>query len=207
MKSIINGTGIVLHTGLGRAPMDKKIAKSIVDRVSGYTNLEFDLISGKRGDRQDHIKGLLSSLTGAESGMAVNNNAAAVLLALNELSEGNEVIVSRGQQVEIGGSFRIPDVIEKSGCLIKEVGSTNRSHFKDYEEAINKNTGLILWVHTSNYLVKGFTKEVPLSELVQLGKKKRIPVMADLGCGEIFDLSSKGIPKSIMIQDLSLIHI
>lgn len=202
MKSIINGTGIVLHTGLGRAPMDKKIAKSIVDRVSGYTNLEFDLISGKRGDRQDHIKGLLSSLTGAESGMAVNNNAAAVLLALNELSEGKEVIVSRGQQVEIGGTFRIPDVIEKSGCLIKEVGSTNRSHFKDYEEAINKNTGLILWVHTSNYLVKGFTKEVPLSELVQLGKKKRIPVMADLGCGEIFDLSSKGIPKSIMIQDI-----
>ena len=202
MKSIINGTGIVLHTGLGRAPMDKKIAKSIVDRVSGYTNLEFDLISGKRGDRQDHIKGLLSSLTGAESGMAVNNNAAAVLLALNELSEGKEVIISRGQQVEIGGTFRIPDVIEKSGCLIKEVGSTNRSHFKDYEEAINKNTGLILWVHTSNYLVKGFTKEVPLSELVQLGKKKRIPVMADLGCGEIFDLSSKGIPKSIMIQDI-----
>ena len=134
--------------------------------------------------------------------MAVNNNAAAVLLALNELSEGKEVIVSRGQQVEIGGTFRIPDVIEKSGCLIKEVGSTNRSHFKDYEEAINKNTGLILWVHTSNYLVKGFTKEVPLSELVQLGKKKRIPVMADLGCGEIFDLSSKGIPKSIMIQDI-----
>ena len=202
IQSVINGTGIVLHTGLGRAPVDKTVAKEIADRLSGYINLEFDLESGKRGDRQNHIEGLLSALTGAQSGMVVNNNAAAVFLALNELSEGKEVIIARGQQVEIGGSFRIPDVIKKSGCIIKEVGSTNRCHFRDYENAITKNTGLILWVHTSNYVIKGFTKEVGLNELVQLGKKKRIPVMADLGCGEIVDLTDKGIPASTMITDI-----
>ena len=202
IQSVINGTGIVLHTGLGRAPVDKTVAKEIADRLSGYINLEFDLKSGKRGDRQSHIEGLLSALTGAQSGMVVNNNAAAVFLALNELSEGKEVIIARGQQVEIGGSFRIPDVIKKSGCIIKEVGSTNRCHFRDYENAISKNTGLILWVHTSNYVIKGFTKEVGLNELVQLGKKKRIPVMADLGCGEIVDLTDKGIPASTMITDI-----
>ena len=202
IQSVINGTGIVLHTGLGRAPVDKNIARSIAERLSGYINLEFDLHSGKRGDRQTHVEGLISALTGAQSGMVVNNNAAAVLLALNELSEGKEVIISRGQQVEIGGSFRIPDVISKSGCIIKEVGSTNRCHYKDYEKAINKNTGLILWVHTSNYVIKGFTKEVKLKELVELGKRKRIPVMADLGCGEIVDLSDKGIPASLMISDI-----
>ena len=202
IQSVINGTGIVLHTGLGRAPVDNTVAKEIADRLSGYINLEFDLESGKRGDRQNHIEGLLSALTGAQSGMVVNNNAAAVFLALNELSEGKEVIIARGQQVEIGGSFRIPDVIKKSGCIIKEVGSTNRCHFRDYENAITKNTGLILWVHTSNYVIKGFTKEVGLNELVQLGKKKRIPVMADLGCGEIVDLTDKGIPASTMITDI-----
>ena len=122
IQSVINGTGIVLHTGLGRAPVDKNIARSIAERLSGYINLEFDLHSGKRGDRQTHVEGLISALTGAQSGMVVNNNAAAVLLALNELGEGKEVIISRGQQVEIGGSFRIPDVISKSGCIIKEVG-------------------------------------------------------------------------------------
>ena len=202
IQSVINGTGIVLHTGLGRAPVGKTVAKSIADRLSGYINLEFDLPTGKRGDRQSHVEGLISALTGAQSGMIVNNNAAAVLLALNELGEGKEVIVARGQQVEIGGSFRIPDVINKSGCIIKEIGSTNRCHYKDYENAINKNTGLILWVHTSNYVIKGFTKEVGLNELVQLGKRKRIPVMADLGCGEIVDLSDKGIPASLMITDI-----
>ena len=202
IQSVINGTGIVLHTGLGRAPVDKTVAKEIADRLSGYINLEFDLESGKRGDRQNHIEGLLSALTGAQSGMVVNNNAAAVFLSLNELGEGKEVIIARGQQVEIGGSFRIPDVIKKSGCIIKEVGSTNRCHFRDYENAITKNTGLILWVHTSNYVIKGFTKEVGLNELVKLGKKKRIPVMADLGCGEIVDLTDKGIPASTMITDI-----
>ena len=202
MRSVINGTGIVLHTGLGRAPRKESTAKQIVKRVAGYTNLEFDLLSGHRGQRQDHVNGLLSALTGAQSAMAVNNNAAAVLLALNELGEGKEVIVSRGQQVEIGGSFRIPDVIKKSGCILKEVGSTNRTHLKDYEKAITKNTGMILWVHTSNYVVRGFIKEVALSDLVQLGKKKRIPVVADLGSGALVDLSEKGIPKDMLVQDV-----
>lgn len=202
MQSVINGTGIVLHTGLGRAPMKATLVKQVVKRISGYTNLEFDLPTGKRGQRQDHVNELLSALTGAQSAMAVNNNAAAVLLALNELGEGKEVIVSRGQQVEIGGSFRIPDVVKKSGCILKEVGSTNRTHLKDYEKAITKNTGMILWVHTSNYVVRGFTNEVTLSELVKLGKKKRIPVVADLGSGALVNLSEKGVPKDILIQDV-----
>lgn len=202
MQSVINGTGIVLHTGLGRAPMKATLVKQVVKRISGYTNLEFDLPTGKRGQRQDHVNELLSALTGAQSAIAVNNNAAAVLLALNELGEGKEVIVSRGQQVEIGGSFRIPDVVKKSGCILKEVGSTNRTHLKDYEKAITKNTGMILWVHTSNYVVRGFTNEVTLSELVKLGKKKRIPVVADLGSGALVNLSEKGVPKDILIQDV-----
>ena len=202
LKSVINGTGIVLHTGLGRAPMKESTAKNAAKRVAGYTNLEFDLPTGTRGQRQDHVDGLLSALTGAQSSMAVNNNAAAVLLALNELGEGKEVIISRGQQVEIGGSFRIPDVIKKSGCILKEVGSTNRTHLKDYEKAITKKTGMILWVHTSNYVVRGFTHDVSLSDLVQLGKKKRVPVVADLGSGALLDLSEKGIPKDMLVQDV-----
>ena len=202
MQSVINGTGIVLHTGLGRAPMKESTAKNAAKRVAGYTNLEFDLPTGTRGQRQDHVNGLLSALTGAQSSMAVNNNAAAVLLALNELGEGKEVIVSRGQQVEIGGSFRIPDVVKKSGCILKEVGSTNRTHLKDYEKAITKKTGMILWVHTSNYVVRGFTHDVSLSDLVQLGKKKRVPVVADLGSGALVDLSEKGIPKDMLVQDV-----
>ena len=202
MQSVINGTGIVLHTGLGRAPMKESNAKQVAKRVSGYTNLEFDLLTGSRGQRQDHVNGLLSALTGAQSTMAVNNNAAAVLLALNELGEGKEVIVSRGQLVEIGGSFRIPDVIKKSGCILKEVGSTNRTHLKDYEKAITKKTGMILWVHTSNYVVRGFTHNVSLSDLVQLGKKKRVPIVADLGSGALVDLSEKGVPKDMLVQDV-----
>ncbi len=202
MKSVINGTGIVLHTGLGRAPIKESTAKQVAKRVSGYTNLEFDLPTGNRGQRQDHVNGLLSALSGAESAMAVNNNAAAVLLALNELGEGKEVIVSRGQQVEIGGSFRIPDVIKKSGCILKEVGTTNRTHLHDYEKVIGQNTGLILWVHTSNYVVRGFTTEVDLSELTQLGKKKRIPVVADLGSGALADLSSQGLPLDLLVQNV-----
>ena len=202
LQSVINGTGIVLHTGLGRAPMKESTAKNAAKRVAGYTNLEFDLPTGTRGQRQDHVNGLLSALTGAQSSMAVNNNAAAVLLALNELGEGKEVIVSRGQQVEIGGSFRIPDVVKNSGCILKEVGSTNRTHLKDYEKAITKKTGMILWVHTSNYVVRGFTHDVSLSDLVQLGKKKRVPVVADLGSGALVDLSEKGIPKDMLVQDV-----
>ena len=202
IKPVINATGIILHTGLGRAPVGKKIISKVSKRLSGYVNLELNLETGKRGQRQEHISALISSITGAEDAMVVNNNAAAVLLSLNELAEGKDVIVSRGQLVEIGGSFRIPDMITKSGCKLVEVGTTNRTHISDYEKAISSNTGLILWVHTSNYIISGFTKQVKIDELVELGRKKRIPVMSDLGCGEILDLSNKGIPTNMIVHDV-----
>jgi len=202
IRPVINATGIVLHTGLGRALISKKIINKVSKRLSGYVNLELNLETGKRGQRQDHISAQISSITGAEDAIVVNNNAAAVLLSMNELAEGKEVIVSRGQLVEIGGSFRIPDMITKSGCKLIEVGTTNRTHISDYEKAINSNTGLILWVHTSNYIISGFTKQVEISELVLLGKKRRIPIMSDLGCGEVLDLSNKGIPTNMLVQDV-----
>ena len=187
LKEVINGTGIILHTGFGRAPISKTILKDLMHRLDGYVNLEFDLLTGKRGERLDHIEPILSSITGAEYSLLVNNNAAAVLLALNTICEKKEVIVSRGQEVEIGGSFRIPDIVKKSGCFLVEIGTTNRTHLIDYKNAITKNTGAILWVHTSNYEVKGFTKTVAINKLAELGKQKRIPVIADLGSGELLN--------------------
>tara|TARA_B100000809_G_scaffold242086_1_gene265861 strand:- start:529 stop:1893 length:1365 start_codon:yes stop_codon:yes gene_type:complete len=202
LVNVINGTGIVLHTGFGRAPFRGKQLKDLADRLDGYVNLEFDLESGNRGNRQTIIQNQLSSMCGAEAGMVVNNNAAAVFLALNEMAEGGEVICSRGQMVEIGGSFRIPDIIEKSGAILKEVGTTNRTHLKDYEKAISKKTKLILWVHTSNYVVKGFTREVSLSDLVILGKKHKIPVMADLGSGALLDMNQLGLADEIPVKSI-----
>jgi len=202
LVNVINGTGIVLHTGFGRAPFRGKQLKDLADRLDGYVNLEFDLESGNRGDRQTLIQEQLSSMCGAEAGMVVNNNAAAVFLALNEMAQGGEVICSRGQMVEIGGSFRIPDIIEKSGAILKEVGATNRTHLKDYEKAISNKTKLILWVHTSNYVVKGFTKEVSLSDLVIFGKKHKIPVMADLGSGALLDMNLLGLADEIPVKSI-----
>ena len=202
LVNVINGTGIVLHTGFGRAPFRGKQLKDLADRLDGYANLEFDLESGNRGDRQTLIHEQLSSMCGSEAGMVVNNNAAAVLLALNEMADGGEVICSRGQMVEIGGSFRIPDIIEKSGAILKEVGTTNRTHLKDYEKAISNKTKLILWVHTSNYVVKGFTKEVSLSDLVNFGKKHKIPVMADLGSGALLDMNLLGLADEIPVKSI-----
>ena len=202
MKNIINGTGIVLHTGFGRAPIQKTRLKNVINRLGGYSNLEFNLETGTRGNRLDHVRGHCAAITGSENSLMVNNNAAAVLLALNTLAEGKEVIISRGQEVEIGGSFRIPDIVRKSNCFLKEVGTTNRTHLNDYKKAINTKTGLILWVHTSNYVVKGFTKEVSLHELVELGKKKHIPVMADLGSGALIKLSKRDLPEEIPVQDV-----
>jgi len=202
LKSVINGTGIVLHTGLGRAPIHPAQAESASKQLSGYVNLEYDLDTGKRGHRLDHINNLLCALTGADKTLAVNNNAGAVLLALNTLAEGREVIISRGQQVEIGGSFRIPDIIKKSGCILKEVGTTNRTHLKDYEQAVNKKTACILWVHTSNYVVRGFTNSVELSDLVKLGQTRKIPVIADLGSGALADLSTQGLPREILVSQI-----
>ena len=202
LVNIINGTGIVLHTGFGRAPFDSKLLKSIAKRLDGYVNLEFDLDSGKRGDRQSHVRDHLSSICGTESSLCVNNNAASVMLSINEMAFGGEVIVSRGQLVEIGGSFRIPDIIKKSGAILKEVGTTNRTHFSDYKKAVSKKTKLILWVHTSNYVVKGFTRSVPLSDLVLLGKSKNIPVMVDWGSGAILDMKSLGLANEMPIRTI-----
>ena len=202
LVNIINGTGIVLHTGFGRAPFDSKLLKSIAKRLDGYVNLEFDLDSGNRGDRQSHVRDYLSSICGSESSLCVNNNAASVMLSINEMAFGGEVIVSRGQLVEIGGSFRIPDIIKKSGAILKEVGTTNRTHFSDYKKAVSKKTKMILWVHTSNYVVKGFTHSVPLSDLVQLGRSKNIPVMVDWGSGAILDMKSLGLANEMPIRTI-----
>ena len=202
IKNIINGTGVVLHTGFGRAPISKKVISTVAKKLEGYINLEFDLLTGKRGDRQNHIAKMLNAICGAESSLIVNNNAAAVLLALNTFSEGKDVIVSRGQEVEIGGSFRIPDVIRKSHCTLVEIGTTNRTHLKDYEKVITKKTGAILWAHTSNYVVKGFTKEVSLTELAELAKKKRIPLVADLGSGALVDMEKLNLPVEKLVADV-----
>jgi len=200
--NIINGTGIVLHTGLGRAPFNGERLKEVADKLDGYINLEFDVSKNKRGDRQSHIDEHLASICGSESSLVVNNTAAAVLLSINALASGSEVICSRGQIVEIGGSFRISEIIEKSGAILKEVGTTNRTHINDYEKAISDKTKLLLWVHTSNYVVKGYTKEVALEEIVKLGKNNNIPVLADLGSGTFLSLDKYGIPTEIPIIDV-----
>jgi len=202
ITNIINGTGVVLHTGFGRAPISKKIISTVAKKLEGYINLEFDLLTGKRGDRQNHFTKMLNAICGSESNLVVNNNAAAVLLVLNSLAEGKDVIVSRGQEVEIGGSFRIPDIIRKSHCHLVEVGTTNRTHLKDYDQAINKNTGVILWAHTSNYVVQGFTKEVILSDLALLAKKKRIPLLVDLGSGALLNMNKQNLPDEKQVSDV-----
>ncbi len=165
-----------------------------------YSNLEYDIAAGERGKRHVHVEGILTRLTGVEAATAVNNNAAAVLLCLNTLARGKEVIVSRGELVEIGGSFRVPDVMERSGAKLREVGTTNKTHLKDYEKAINENTGLLLKVHTSNYKIVGFTKEVEPDELAQLGKKYNLPVMWDLGSGSFIDLAAYGAGGEPTVQ-------
>ena len=202
LLNIINGTGIVLHTGFGRAPFKMQTLKNIAKKMEGYVNLEFDLNTGKRGDRQQHIRDHISAICNSESSLIVNNNAAAVMLAINELAEGGEVIVSRGQLVEIGGSFRIPDIINKSGAILKGVGTTNRTHTKDYVKAINDNTKLILWVHTSNYVIKGFTNQVQLDDLIAIGKNYNIPVMVDWGSGALLDMSKLKIADEIPIKSI-----
>ncbi len=195
LKRVINGTGIVLHTNLGRTPISQSLIDSAMSKLSYYSNLEVDIKTGKRGDRSTHTEQLINTLTGAQSSIVVNNNASAVLLMLNTIAEGKEVIISRGQQIEIGGSFRIPDVISKSGCKMVEIGTTNKTHLSDYENAITKNTGAILVAHTSNYKVVGFTKDVELSELSKLAKRKRIPLIIDLGSGAIADFKHFGLPS------------
>ena len=202
LVNIINGTGIVLHTGFGRAPFNGDHLRDIADKLDGYINLEYDLLADERGDRQSHLNEHIASICDADSSLVVNNNAAAVLLTINSLAEGSEVLCSRGQIVEIGGSFRISEIINKSGAILKEVGATNRTHIDDYEKAISDKTKLLIWVHTSNYIVKGYTKEVPLEEIVYLGKKHNIPVLADLGSGTFLPLDKFGIPTELPISDI-----
>lgn len=182
LRPVLNCTGVVLHTNLGRAPLSRAAVKAVVG-AAGYCNLEYDLDSGRRGSRQDHVEELLCQLTGAQAALVVNNNAAAVLLAVSALSAGREVVVSRGELVEIGGAFRIPEVLQQGGAILREVGTTNRTRLSDYARAMNAQTGLLLKVHPSNYRVVGFTEEVPLRQLCQLGHGHGLPVVADLGSG------------------------
>ena len=201
LKRAINATGIVVHTNLGRSLLSP-LAVSQLDLISTrYSNLEFDLEKGHRGSRYSHVENILCELTGASAAMVVNNNAGAVLLCLDTLASGMEVVVSRGELVEIGGAFRIPDVMEKSGAVLKEVGTTNRTHPRDYENAISDRTGLLLKAHTSNFSIVGFTSSVSLHDLVAIGQRNRIPVMEDLGSGTLIDFSKYGLLKEPTVQE------
>lgn len=197
----INATGVVVHTNLGRSLLAAAAIENINSISGRYSNLEFDLSTGSRGSRYDIVEDLLCEISGAESAMVVNNNAGAVLLCLDTVAKGKRVIVSRGELVEIGGSFRIPDVMAKSGAILKEVGTTNRTHLQDYTHAIENDTGLLLKVHTSNYSLVGFTASVSLKELVRLGDKYHIPVMEDLGSGTFIDFSKYGLSKEPTVQE------
>jgi L-seryl-tRNA(Ser) seleniumtransferase len=205
LRPVINATGVILHTNLGRAPLSRAALEHLAEVSEGYSNLEFNLSTGERGKRDVHVNRLFAKLLNTAerevSTILVNNNAASVLLALNSLAEGGEVLVSRGELVEIGGSFRIPDVMAKSGAVLREVGTTNRTRIGDYEAAISESTKLLLRVHRSNFQIVGFTEQPSLEELVALGRKRNVPVMEDLGSGEIFDLRSVGVRGEPMIAD------
>lgn len=201
MRRVINATGTILHTNLGRAPISQEHMKHIGEIATGYSNLEYNLREGHRGERYSHFEELLCKITGAEAAMAVNNNAAAVMLILSSLGKGGEVIVSRGELVEIGGKFRIPDVMAESGATLVEIGTTNKTHYSDYEEGITEQTRALLKVHTSNYRIVGFTESVAIDELIPLAEKHGIPVIEDLGSGVLLDLSQYGITYEPTVQD------
>jgi L-seryl-tRNA(Ser) seleniumtransferase len=198
---VLNATGVVIHTNLGRPCLPETALEQIREVAAHYSTLEYDLSRGARGSRQDHLEGLLKEITGAEAALAVNNNAAAVLLTLNTLARGKEVIISRGQLVEIGGSFRLPEIMAVSGAVLREVGTTNKTHLHDYERAVTSDTALLLKVHPSNFRILGFTKEVSLTELVELGSRYGLPVAEDLGSGCLLDLSRYGLEKEPTVQD------
>ena len=201
LRPVINATGVILHTNLGRAPMSEETARAMAESSIGYVNLEVDLDDGRRGSRQVHVESLLCRLTGAEAALVVNNNAAAVLLALSALAKRKEVIVSRGQAVEIGGGFRIPDVMRQSGAKLVEVGTTNRTYISDYEEAITDKTAALLRVHSSNFKVVGFTESVEIADLVGMGKRHGIPVLDDIGSGCLIDTTQFGLAYEPLVQD------
>lgn len=193
LRRVVNATGVIIHTNLGRSLICKEIIENIGEIASNYSNLEYDIEKGTRGSRYSHLEEILSEITGGEAAMVVNNNAAAVMLVLNAMAKDREVIVSRGELIEIGGSFRIPDVMEQSGAKLIAVGTTNKTHLWDYENAINENTAALLKVHTSNYRIMGFTSSVDSGELAQLKEKYGIPLIEDLGSGVLVDLSKYGL--------------
>jgi len=201
-RRVINCTGVIIHTNLGRSILPEEAMQRLYEAGKHYSNLEFDLETGRRGSRYSHVEKLLCDLTGAEAALVVNNNAAAVLIVLETLAGKREVIVSRGQLVEIGGSFRIPDVMARSGATLVEVGATNRTHVRDYENALTEETALLLKVHCSNFRIIGFTREVTLEELVEIGRKNNVPVMEDLGSGCFIDLSRFGLMKEPTVQEV-----
>ncbi|MFW2365473.1 MAG: L-seryl-tRNA(Sec) selenium transferase [Desulforhopalus sp.] len=202
LQRVINGTGVVIHTNLGRSVLSKATTECLVRAGGYYSNLEFNLESGKRGSRYSLVEDIICDLTGAEAALVVNNNAAAVLIALDTLAKGREVIVSRGQLVEIGGSFRIPDVMARSGAILKEVGATNRTHLHDYESAVTDETAMLLRVHASNFRIIGFTSEVSPAEMVNLARAKGLVTMEDLGSGSLLDFSQYGFPKEPTVQEI-----
>ncbi len=201
LRRVVNATGVVVHTNLGRSLLAPEAIANVAAVAAGYSTLEYDLARGRRGSRYTAVDALICELTGAEAAMVVNNNAGAVLLCLDTVARDREVVVSRGELVEIGGSFRIPDVMVKSGCRLREVGTTNRTHLRDYERAIHEATGLLLKVHTSNYSIVGFTKAVALADLVRLGRDHGLPVMEDLGSGTLIDFSRYGLAREPTVQE------
>ncbi len=201
-RRVLNATGVVVHTNLGRSVLPDVAVRAVDGACRHYSNLEFDLSTGQRGSRYSHVEPLLCALTGAEAAIVVNNNAAAVLLVLDSLCKGREVVVSRGQLVEIGGSFRIPEVMAKSGAILKEVGATNRTHLRDYESAIGEETAALMRVHTSNFRMIGFTKEVAVEELSALGRERGLPVIEDLGSGTLYDFARAGLHGEPTVRDI-----
>ncbi|MED5578834.1 MAG: L-seryl-tRNA(Sec) selenium transferase [Nitrospinota bacterium] len=198
LRPVINATGIVIHTNLGRAPLSESACKSLLEVAKGYSNLELDLDSGKRGKREHSIESVLCKLTGAEDALVVNNNAAAVMFALKVMSKGKETIISRGELIEIGGSFRIPDIMKESGAELIEVGTTNKTYIKDYENAINRKTALLFKAHTSNFYISGFTNSPSREELSKLGKEKSLPILEDLGSGSLHQFSILSSEPTVM---------